>query len=174
MLSFTARGACSRALALALALTASGMANADRARAADPVERGRYLTTIMDCNGCHTPGALIGQPDMEHPLSGSDVGFQLPGLGIFYPPNLTPDEATGLGKWSEADIVKAIRTGIRPDGRELAPIMAWRSYGALTDADAAAIAAYLKSLTPVAHKAPGPFGEGEKPTHPYMTVAMPQ
>jgi hypothetical protein len=96
------------------------------------------------------------------------------GSAPYYPPNLTPDEDTGLGKWSEADIVTAIRTGIRPDGRELAPIMAWRSYGALTDADAAALAAYLKSLTPVAHKAPGPFGEGEKPTHPYMTVATPQ
>jgi mono/diheme cytochrome c family protein len=174
MLPFTARGARGCALAFALALTASGTAHADGAPNGDPLERGRYLATIMDCNGCHTPGALAGQPDMAHPLAGSDIGFQLPGLGTFYPPNLTPDEDTGLGKWSEAEIVTAIRTGIRPDGRELAPIMAWRSYGALTDADAAALAAYLKSLTPVAHKAPGPFGEDEKPTHPYMTVATPQ
>jgi mono/diheme cytochrome c family protein len=80
-------------------------------------QRGEYLVTIMDCTGCHTPGTFLGKPDMQRPLAGSEVGFQIPGLGIFYPPNLTPDPETGLGKWSEADIIKAVRTGVRPDGR---------------------------------------------------------
>src|SRR5215207_8678653 len=101
---------------------------------------------IMDCTGCHTPGTFLGKPDMQRPLAGSEVGFGTPGLGIFYPPNLTPDPETGLGQWTEADIVKAVRTGERPDGRELAPMMPWRSYAALTDDDALALAAYLKSL----------------------------
>ena len=70
--------------------------------------RGEYLARIMDCTGCHTPGALMGKPDQARYLAGSDIGFHLPGLGYFYPPNLTPDKETGLGAWSEADIVRAL------------------------------------------------------------------
>jgi mono/diheme cytochrome c family protein len=162
---------CASLVALTLGLTGLSAASG---KAEDPVERGRYLATIMDCGGCHTPGALAGQPDMAHALGGSDIGFELPGLGVFYPPNLTSDKETGLGNWSEAEIIAAIRTGVRPDGRELAPIMAWRSYGALTDADAHALALYLKTLPPFPHKVPGPFGSSETPTAPYLTVAMPK
>jgi mono/diheme cytochrome c family protein len=54
--------------------------------AADLAARGQYLARIMDCGGCHTPGALTGQPDMARYLAGSDVGFEIPGLGRFYPP----------------------------------------------------------------------------------------
>ncbi len=97
-----------------------------------------------------------------------------PGLGIFYPPNLTPDPETGLGKWSEADIIKAVRTGVRPDGRQLVPIMPYHSYAKLTDADAQALASYLKSLKPVRNQVPGPVGSNEKPSAPYLTVVMPQ
>ena len=43
----------------------------------------------MDCTSCHTPGTFLGKPDMQRLLAGSEVGFQIPGLGIFYPPNLT-------------------------------------------------------------------------------------
>src|ERR1041385_2848220 len=111
--------------------------------AAQEKRRGEYLATIMDCGGCHTPGALAGQPDQARHLGGSNVGFQIPGLGIFYPPNLTPDE-TGLGAWSEKDIMTAVRTGVRPDGRVLVPVMPYHNYGKLTDADASALAAYLK------------------------------
>ena len=166
----TQRLACGASL-LALALIGLSAASA---KADDAIERGRYLATIMDCGGCHTPGALAGQPDMAHALGGSEIGFEIPGLGVFYPPNLTPDKETGLGNWSEAEIIAAIRTGLRPDGRELAPIMAWRSYGALTDADAHALALYLKSLPAFSHQAPAMLGPGEKATHPYMTPVMPQ
>lgn len=154
---------------LALALLLGGAAHA---AAAEP-GRGAYLAKIMDCGGCHTGGALVGQPDPELWLAGSEVGFAIPGLGVFYPPNLTPDPETGLGKWSEADIVRAVRTGQHPDGRELAPAMPWRSYAALTDEDAAALAAYLKSLKPVRRAAPRPAGPSEKPPSPYLAVAMP-
>jgi mono/diheme cytochrome c family protein len=136
-------------------------------------QRGEYLATIMDCTGCHTPGTFLGKPDMQRYLGGSEVGFQIPGLGIFYPPNLTPDPETGLGRWSEADIIKAVRTGVRPDGRQLVPIMPYHSYGKLTDGDARALASYLKSLKPVQNQVPGPVGANEKPSAPYLTVVMP-
>jgi mono/diheme cytochrome c family protein len=139
-----------------------------------PTQRGEYLVTIMDCNGCHTPGAFLGKPDQQRPLAGSEVGFQIPGLGTFHPPNLTPDPETGLGKWSEADIIRAVRTGVRPDGRQLAPAMPYHSYGKLTDADAKAMVSYLKSLKPVQNKVPGPFGPNQKPEAPYLAIVMPQ
>jgi mono/diheme cytochrome c family protein len=144
------------------------------AQAHDTVKRGEYLARIMDCGGCHTTGALVGQPDPAKHLAGSVVGFGVPGLGIFYPPNLTPDAETGLGGWSETDIVRAVRTGVRPDGRELAPAMPWRSYAALDDADAHALASYLKSLPPVRHAVPPLVGPAEKPKAPYLAVVVPE
>jgi mono/diheme cytochrome c family protein len=155
-----------------LGLLAAAMAAP--ARAQERVKRGEYLAAVMDCTGCHTDGALLGKPDPARRLAGSEVGFQLPGLGIFYPPNLTPDAETGLGKWSEAEIVKAVRSGVRPDGRVLAPVMPYQSYARLTDADAQALAAYLKSLAPVRHQAPAMVGPSEKPIAPYLGVVMPE
>ncbi|MDX5349495.1 MAG: c-type cytochrome [Paracoccaceae bacterium] len=140
---------------------------------ADDTDRGRYLVTIMGCTDCHTPGHFLGQPDLARFLGGSDVGFQIPGLGTFHGPNLTPDDATGLGKWTEAEIVTAIRTGVRPDGRQLAPAMPWMGYAALTDADALAIASYLKSLPPVSNAVPGPFAPDEATGGFVMTVQAP-
>jgi mono/diheme cytochrome c family protein len=144
------------------------------AQSQERVKRGAYLAAIMDCGGCHTPGVFLGKPDLPREFAGSEVGFQIPGLGIFYPPNLTPDPETGLGRWSEADIVKAVRTGVRPDGRVLAPAMPYSHYGRLTDADAFALASYLKSLKPVRNQVPAITGPSEKATAPYLTVAMPE
>ena len=135
--------------------------------------RGEYLATVMDCGGCHTGGALAGQPDPKLHLAGSSIGFGVPGVGVFYPPNLTPDRETGLGSWSEADIVRAVRTGERPDGRVLAPVMPWRSYAALTDEDARALARYLKGLPPVRNAVPPMAGADETPPVPYLTVVAP-
>lgn len=143
------------------------------AAADDQVARGAYLASIMDCGGCHNTGAFTPTPNMETPLSGSDIGFEVPGLGVFYPPNLTPDKKTGLGNWSDAEIIAAFTTGVRPDGRQLAPSMPWMSYGHITKDDAASLVAYLRSLKPAEHQVPGPFGAQEKPTAPYMTVKMP-
>ena len=143
------------------------------AQSQERVKRGEYLATIMDCGGCHTPGVFLGKADPKRALAGSEVGFQIPGLGIFYPPNLTPEPETGLGRWSEADIVTAVRTGVRPDGRVLAPVMPYHNYGKLTDADAQALASYLKSLKPVRHQVPAITGASEKPAAPYLTVVIP-
>jgi mono/diheme cytochrome c family protein len=125
----------------------------------------------MDCGGCHTPGALAGQPDQARKFAGSDVGFEQAGGAVVYPPNLTP-HATGLAGWSEADILNVLRSGVRPDGRQLAPIMPWQAYSKLADEDAVAIAAYLKSLTPVDHRSPAPANT-DTAVAPYLTVKTP-
>lgn len=140
----------------------------------DPVKRGEYLVTLASCSDCHTPGSLLGKPDMSKFLGGSDVGFVVPELGYFWGPNLTPDKETGLGNWSEAQILTALRTGTRPDGRKLAPMMPWMVYAKLTDDDAKAIVAYLKSLPPISNKAPGPLGANETPTAAYQQIIYPK
>jgi hypothetical protein len=75
-----------RRFAVLIAATAALPAAADPAQ----VEHGRDLVTIMGCTDCHAPGHFLGQPDMTRFLGGSDVGFEIPGLGTFYGPNLTP------------------------------------------------------------------------------------
>ena len=121
---------------------------------------GRCEDPVM---GHHTPGHFFGKPDMTKYLGGSDVGFAIPGLGYFYGSNLTPHDEKGLGKWSTAEIVTALRTGERPDGRILAPVMPWMSFAKLTDDDAFAIAAFLKSMPPVDNQSPPATGWGETP-----------
>ena len=145
------------------------------AQAADRAEilRGKYLVTQGLCTDCHTPGYFFGKPDDARFLGGSEVGFEIPGLGVFHGPNLTPDNETGLGTWSKQDIVTALRTGIRPDGRGLAPIMPWRAFAELTESDREAIAAYLKSVPAVSNKVPGPFGPSETPTSFVFKVVPP-
>ncbi len=156
------------AVAAACAAAASQTAVAQNAQA----DRGKYLVTIGGCTDCHTPGYFLGKPDMDRYLGGSEVGFEVPGLGVFYGPNLTPDKETGLGNWTDAQIVTAIRKGQRPDGRELAPVMPWRALSALTDADANAIVAFLRSIKPVQNKVPGPFSPTEKPG-PFVMQVVP-
>jgi mono/diheme cytochrome c family protein len=143
------RAAAYMKLTASLSIIISGALMQTAFTAPSNIDRGRYLVSVMDCQTCHTDGALIGKPDLQRPLAGSSIGHQVDGLGVFWPPNLTPDIQTGLGKWSVKDIVIAITQGSRPDGRELAPAMPWRSYSNLSQADAYAIAAYLKSLPPI-------------------------
>ncbi len=136
--------------------------------------RGAYLVKVMDCSGCHTPGALAGKPDYSRALAGSDIGFRVPGVGVVYAPNLTPHPDAGLGRWSEKQIVRALIHGERPDGRRLAPVMPWASYSALTDGDAAAIATFLKSMPPMPHRAPPLTPEGRTPPAPYLDLVTPR
>jgi mono/diheme cytochrome c family protein len=157
------KNACALAvvsLAGAMLVISSGNSNAAQTQ----VERGKYLVSIIPCTDCHTPGTFLGKPDMKRYLGGSEVGFEVPGLGVFYGPNLTPDDETGLGKWTKEQIATAITKGVRPDGRILAPPMPVDSFKSLTHRDALAIAAYLKTLPPIKNKVPGPFGPTEKPS----------
>jgi mono/diheme cytochrome c family protein len=159
------RNLCTAALAAAVIFGAAG------ASAADPqVERGKYLVTIASCNDCHTPGYFLGKPDFSRTLAGSDVGFTIPGLGAFVGRNLTPDKETGLGNWTDDQIVSAITAGIRPDGRRLAPVMPWKGLSHLSSDDAYAIVAYLRSLPPIKNAVPGPFGPKEIPSTLVFTI----
>jgi mono/diheme cytochrome c family protein len=142
--------AAAAAIALAVVSCAKTEQSATTPAKVDPVARGRYQVTIMSCNDCHTPGYFYGAPDTTRRLSGSDVGWIGP-WGVVHARNLTPD-STGIGAWSEQEIVTALRTGSTPDGAQLAPIMPWMNYSSILDQDdAMAIAAYLKSLPPVRH-----------------------
>jgi len=153
---------CWRRLAAAALVATAPLASS---HAADPqVERGKYLVELGGCTDCHTPGHLLGHPDMARYLGGSDVGFGIPAVGVFVGPNLTPDRETGLGSWTREQIVTAITTGVRPDGRVLAPVMPWRGLSHLTKSDALAIAAFLKNLPVVRNKVPGPFGPRDTPS----------
>ena len=143
-------------------LTASIFASPSYAADDAKIARGEYLVTIAGCNDCHTPGYFFGKPDMEKFLGGSDVGFEIPGLGVFPGRNITPDKENGIGSWTPEQIVTAIQSGIRPDGRVLAPIMPWQDFAHLTKDDAMAVAAFLQSVKPVNNKVPGPFKPGEK------------
>jgi len=149
---------------------------ADQAQtaAADPVARGEYLSIICGCNDCHTPGTFYGQLDTTRLLSGTELGWEGP-WGVSYPRNLTPDEETGLGTWSEDDIVRTLKTGQRKDGSPILPPMPWPMYSQMTDEDLHALAAYLKSIPPVKHKAPAVIppttkAEGARLTFPPPTA----
>jgi mono/diheme cytochrome c family protein len=147
-----------------------GMAQAGGTQAA----RGKYLVGLAGCTDCHTPGYFLGKPDSSRFLAGSDVGFRAPGAGTVVGPNLTPDKETGLGNWTTAQIITAIRGGVTPDNRVLSPVMPWRAFANLTPSDVSAIAAYLKTLPPVRNKVPGPFAPNQKPTTITWTITPPE
>lgn len=150
----------------------TGAAKADK-QSDTAIKRGEYLVRLGGCGDCHTPGHFLGKPDQTKHLSGSDVGFQTP-EGTFVGPNLTSDKETGLGNWTRADIVKALQTGVRPDGRILSGTMPWRTFANITKSDANAIAAYLMSLKPVSHQVPSPLAAGGKPAFPVLTLVFPE
>jgi mono/diheme cytochrome c family protein len=161
------------ALAAVVSLAAGAVTFTAQAKPAKGAshERGKYLVTIMGCGDCHTPGTFYGAPDGNRMLAGSELGWVGP-WGVVYAGNLTP-HATGLGNWTEAQIVQALRTGNRPDGRQLAPIMPWLNFAALTDDDAHAIAAYLKRLPPVEHRTPAPVPPGQPVQGPTLSFPPP-
>ncbi len=108
------------------------------AGAADPdlIARGAYLAAAADCAACHTDGAHGGQP-----FAGGRA-LATP-FGTFYSPNITPDPETGIGGWSEAQFLRALHEGVRPDGSNYFPVFPYPSFTKITDDDARAIKAYL-------------------------------
>jgi mono/diheme cytochrome c family protein len=124
--------------------------------AGDPRDRGRYLVTAMLCPLCHTPiSPATGAYDTARFMAGGMRVSAYP-WGVWYSRNLTPDADTGLGRWSDAEIVAAVTRGVARDGRRLDPMaMPWPWFSRLTASDAAAIATYLRALPPVASRVPG-------------------
>jgi len=142
--------------------------------------RGKYLVNAVGCNDCHTPlkmGPKGPEPDMSRFLSGhpeqmgalkavaprgpwlwagaaTNTAFSGP-WGISYAANLTPDQNTGLGIWTEEMFVKALRTGRHMGvSREIMPPMPWTAFRNMTDEDLKSIYAYLRSLKPVVNHVP--------------------
>ena len=136
------------------------------------IARGRQISFSSACNDCHTPGGLYGGPDTLRMLSGSELGWEGP-WGVTYPRNLTPDPETGIPDWTEDDIVAAFRTGHRPDRSPILPPMPWPVYGHMSDADAYALAAFIKSVPPVRHKVPDRIPPGVAATGPRLTFPAP-
>lgn len=152
----------------------------------DPVKRGEYLVSILGCDDCHTPknmGPRGPEPDMtrrfmghpaDEPFSTDDkkkmiaeqhVAIFSPGMtatagpwGVSYAANITPDD-TGIGTWTEAQFLKAIREGKNKglDGtRPILPPMPWPLYRNMTDDDLKGIYAYLKTVKPIKNAVPAP------------------
>lgn len=114
-------------------------------KSATLVQQGEYLARAADCKACHTADGGV-------PYAGGRP-FVLP-IGTLYSTNITPDPETGIGNYSDADFLNAVHKGIGKGGARLYPAMPFASYTYMTDADAAAIKAYLFSLKPVHAPAP--------------------
>ncbi len=131
----------------------------NRTFAATPerLARGRYLTQgLLGCETCHSPrdwtqhGAPL-LPGKE--LAGQQ--FEVPGFpGHFVAPNLTPDRETGAGTWTDDQIARAIREGIKHDDTTLFPIMPYTQYRNLSDEDLASVVVYVRSLPAVRNPLP--------------------
>jgi hypothetical protein len=144
------------------------------------IERGEYLVKIMGCNDCHTPwklGPNGPEPDMTRFLSGhpEQIG-RLPAVkaaepfvwsgfgtntaysgpwGVSYAFNLTPEQNTGLGIWTEEMFIKTIRTGRHMGtSRPINPPMPWPAYRNATDDDLRAVYAYLRTIKPIVNHVP--------------------
>jgi mono/diheme cytochrome c family protein len=123
-------------------------------------ERGNYLVnTILACGNCHSPRDANGQIIQDRALSGGRV-FSTPAFEVTTP-NITPDLETGIGRWSDAEIKRALVEGVRPDhhrlpGVPLAAIMPANFYKALLPEDLDAIVAYLRSVKPVSNQTSDP------------------
>lgn len=169
---------------------AQGAAGLDPAQ----VARGQYLVTVGGCNDCHTPlkmGPKGPEPDMARMLSGhpEQLVITTPAAlpegpwmmasaptntahsgpwGVSFTTNLTPDQNTGLGIWTEDMFVKAIRTGRHMGAsREILPPMPWMNYREMTDEDLSAVYAYLRSIPAIHNRVPEPL----PPAAPLMTDA---
>ncbi|MFY7698308.1 MAG: c-type cytochrome [Legionella sp.] len=111
-------------------------------RNADLVSRGEYLAKLGDCIACHT-NVKGGTPAFAGGLP-IDTPF-----GRFYSPNITPDKKTGIGNWTEADFVKAMKEGRDPKGRNYFPVFPYIYFANITDDDARALYAYFMSIPAV-------------------------
>ena len=129
-------------LGLGLCLLAGATAGQGMPPVAEAAARGAYLARAGDCVSCHTaPGgpAYAGGYRLDTPF------------GYLLAPNITPDNATGIGRWSADDFYRALHQGVNQRGQDMYPVMPFDFYTKLTREDSDAIFAYLRSLPPVDH-----------------------
>lgn len=113
--------------------------------AAAKIEAGRYLATAGNCTSCHTRAggeAFAGGVEFKTDF------------GTLYSTNITPDTTAGIGNWTEAQFVRAMREGLDDEGKHLYPAFPYTSFTRLRDEDLSALYAYLKTLAPSAYQAP--------------------
>lgn len=138
------------------------------------VERGEYLVELLGCGSCHTNGALIGEPDIERLLAGSRTGIAYTSPldnkrpGVVYPANITPENDTGIGAWSDRQIADAITAGIGRHGKRRIVTMPWQGYARMSDDDTDAIVRYLRSIKPVRHEVPNAVEPGNRSIQPFV------
>ena len=144
LIGFFLMALCSSALALPASEASSypiyPATNAGKDEAL--VKKGEYLSKMGDCISCHTDvkggtGVYAGGLAIETPF------------GTFYTPNITPDKKTGIGSWTEADFVRALREGKNPKGQNYFPVFPYANFSNLSDEDAHALYAYFQSIPPV-------------------------
>jgi mono/diheme cytochrome c family protein len=131
----------------ALLATALLAAIATPVAAQDSVSRGKYLTIVGDCGGCHTK-PTIGAP----PYAGG-LPFTA-AFGTMYSPNITPDKKTGIGNWTQDQFYTTLHTGIAPHGKHLYPAFPFLYFTHIRRADSDAIYAYLRTVKPVRYAPP--------------------
>jgi hypothetical protein len=132
---------------------------------AELLERGRYIITAIEGCGCHTredknghkikKWGFAGAP-AKPPMVGSpaNAGWTNARYKKIYASNITPDPETGIGKWTEADFILAMRSGKTPSGRVLDAQMPWTAFLGITDRDLKSMWAYLKTIKPIQNKVP--------------------
>jgi len=127
--------------------------------------RGRYIATAIQGCGCHTREKRDGSKDENWHYAGSpnpapsagppaNAGWSSPRWKKIYARNITPDAETGIGQWTETDFIRAVRTGITPDGRVLDLQMPWDAFQKITDRDLKSLWAYLKTIKPIKNTPP--------------------
>lgn len=117
------------------------------------VERGKYLAnTIGACGNCHTPKTVFGKPVASRKFAG---GTKMRGKTYTaYASNITQDRETGIGNWTDIQIIRAMREGKRPNGETIGPPMPIELYRKLSDRDVRSIVAYLRTIKPRRNKVP--------------------
>ncbi len=116
-----------------------------QAAEAGEAERGAYLARAAGCISCHTDKKGKGE------AYAGGRALKTP-FGTYYSPNITPDKAAGIGSWSDADFLRAVKQGVRPDGSRYFPVFPYTSYTLMRDRDVLDIKAYLETLPPAARK----------------------
>jgi mono/diheme cytochrome c family protein len=166
------RLALAAALAASVAVAARESATPKYSPAA--IARGRYLAhAVCECFECHSP---MQDNDLVLPVESTlGAGDILNEKTRLVAPNITPDPETGAGRWTDDQLVRAIRQGISHDGRRLSVVMPYPTLSILTDEDVHAVVAYLRSLPPLRNSLPKwvPIRVAELPAEPPRGPATP-
>ena len=135
--------------------------------------RGKYLMEgLVGCGNCHATPNEATTPAFQRSLSGGQL-FDEPMFKV-YAPNITPDLATGIGGWTDAQLVRSIREGVRPDNSVIGPPMPISFYRNFSDKDLHAIITYLRAQPPIQNKVPAAQYRASLPENygPPITVVI--